>query len=69
MNNKQMIEALDEVIASVKRLATELARLRESNTRVAMLHFNLQGHCVECVTAGQPAPWPCATIRAMDGEL
>ncbi|MFE8961728.1 hypothetical protein [Streptomyces iakyrus] len=68
---------LEEAQATVEGLRLRRAReaLAEDETndaeaavaRVRALHTNGSGLCDEC-TGSHGVPWPCATIRALDGE-
>lgn len=36
---------------------------------VLALHADRHGWCIECSrTAGEMIPWPCPTVRRLDGE-
>jgi hypothetical protein len=63
----------DEAGAAAYAVMVEILRVRQATpvetaiTRVRALHRNEYGLCDEC-TGSHGVPWPCPTIRALDGD-
>ena len=64
-------ERVRRSLEAIPRLVAEVETLRDAVQRVRALHccdtWTGQPTCREC-TYDEYAPWPCDTIRALDGE-
>jgi hypothetical protein len=48
---------------------TAVLQLASRVEKVLALHANRMGWCIECSqTAGEVIPWPCPTVRGLNGE-